>query len=228
MSEVIRPQPLRDQLRDIILDRIVSGELEPGANINENDIAEQLEVSRTPVREALLKLQAEKLVNSRAGRGFYVSPLVADEAEELYEAIGVLESAALEIAGGPAKQVFPQLRELNRKREGARDDARENLELDLEWHRLLLSSLENSLIKELIEQLKIRFLRYELTYMHSPERIEVALEDHRRIIDYLKNDRIEDAAVVLRRHWTRASELLLAEIRPTGEPAAAKTGSDSA
>ncbi|HSR40967.1 MAG TPA: GntR family transcriptional regulator, partial [Longimicrobiales bacterium] len=199
-------------LRDIVLDQILSGELEPGSNIKEQETDDELGVSRTPLREALLQLKADKLVGSHPRRGFYVAPLVYEEAHELYEAIGLIESAALELSGTPDAEVLDQLEEISDQRWEARDDPRRNFDLDALWHETLLAHSPNSLLHEILEQLKIRFLRYELTYMYKPERIEVAIRDHREIVAALAANDVAEAGEILRRHWTRAASLLAPEL----------------
>lgn len=208
MPQLDRPVPFRDQLREIILGRIHSGELEPGSNINLNEMAEELDVSKTPVREALLHLEAEKLVTSRPGRGFSVPPLLAEEAKEIYMAIGALESAALRLCGPPPLELLDVLENLTKKREAAREDALRNLELDGRWHELLLAHVDNTPLLEMLEHLRNRMLRYEITYMYSPDRIDVALEDHWNITAAIASDRLDEAASILQTHWSRAATLL--------------------
>lgn len=208
MPQLNRPVPFRDQLREIILDQIHSGELEAGSSINLNKLASDIGVSKTPVREALLHLEAEKLVTSRPGRGFFVPPLLAEEAKEIYRAIGAVESAALRLCGVPPADVFEKLDDLTRRRQDTRDDALHNLELDAQWHEILLAHVDNSPLLEMLNHLKNRMLRYEITYMYSPDRIDVALKDHWEITDALQTGRVEDAAEILQTHWSRAATLL--------------------
>jgi DNA-binding GntR family transcriptional regulator len=224
MPKLNRPVPFRDQLRDIILDQIHSGELEAGASINLNELANDIGVSKTPVREALLHLEAEKLVTSRPGKGFFVPPLLASEAKEIYRAIGAVESAALRLCGTPPEDVFRELDELTRQRKEAREDALRNLELDGRWHEILLSHVDNLPLLETLSHLKNRMLRYEITYMYSPDRIDVALEDHRDIMQALKADRVEDAARTLQTHWSRAATLLGPEFDDEEEVSELATG----
>lgn len=224
MPQLNRPVPFRDQLRDIILDQIHSGELEAGASINLNELANDIGVSKTPVREALLHLEAEKLVTSRPGRGFFVPPLLASEAKEIYRAIGAVESAALRLCGAPPNEVFDELDDLTRERMEARDDALRNVELDGRWHEILLSHVDNLPLLETLSHLKNRMLRYEITYMYSPERIDVAVEDHWEIMAALKAERVNDAATILQTHWSRAATLLGPEFDDEEEASELATG----
>src|SRR5215469_11142131 len=87
--------PMRADLHRTLLDRIVRGELAPGARIKELQISEELGVSRTPLREALLRLEREGFVRSELARGFSVEPLSAREIRESYPIIAALEALAM-------------------------------------------------------------------------------------------------------------------------------------
>ncbi len=82
MSLVVRT--LSDQLVSLVRDRILSGRVPPDSPIRQDTLAGELGISKIPLREALARLEEEGLVHSQANRGFFVSPLKASEAEEVY------------------------------------------------------------------------------------------------------------------------------------------------
>lgn len=201
MAEGLRAEPLREKVKDALLERILSGELRPGADINENRLADELGVSRTPLREALHSLRGERLIANRPGRGFLVAPLDLEEAENLYEATGMLESCILEEWGAPDADALEEMRALTDRRERESDDPRRNVEFDWRWHDLALSACRNQVLLDLVDRVKTRVLRYELLYQLDLDRVESALESHREIERLLADGEIAAAAAELRRQW---------------------------
>jgi len=91
--------PIRTDLRRIVLERIVSGTLAPGVRIKEARLAEELGTSRTPLREALIKLEQEGFVRSELAHGFTVEPISGREVREIYPLLWTLETLALRSSG---------------------------------------------------------------------------------------------------------------------------------
>jgi DNA-binding GntR family transcriptional regulator len=96
---VIRSKPLTDDAYVRVRDLIVSGGLRPGQKLVDRDLADQLSVSRTPIREALARLAMMGLVEARSRRGYYVAQFQAKQMSELYEFRKILEVAAAGLAG---------------------------------------------------------------------------------------------------------------------------------
>ncbi|MCH6264193.1 MULTISPECIES: GntR family transcriptional regulator [Neobacillus] len=89
---------LKDHVYNYIVDQINSGKLLAGAKLNENNICESLQVSRTPVREALIQLASEGLIDNVPRKGFVIKSLTKEEAEETYFIIGALDGLAASLA----------------------------------------------------------------------------------------------------------------------------------
>src|SRR3954463_4331749 len=96
---MITREPLRDQVYQAVLARIYRGELPPTRRVRDTDLASQLGVSRTPVREALLRLAREGVLEADMGRGFSVRPLDATEMRESGAILSSLEQLALQLSG---------------------------------------------------------------------------------------------------------------------------------
>lgn len=94
---VIKRSALRTQVREEILNRMRAGAVSPGEQINEVQLAVELGVSRTPLREALIALEGEGQIASESGRGFQYKPLSAAEINDLAPVIATLEGLALEL-----------------------------------------------------------------------------------------------------------------------------------
>lgn len=126
---------LADTLRDIVAD----GRLVGGERVNEGDLARALEVSRTPLREALCRLQGEGFVDAQPRLGFFVRTLDEGATRNLYQMRSVLEPTALELAGIPSAQGLRRLRRLDDDLSNARAEVETVIELDGAWHLELTS-----------------------------------------------------------------------------------------
>src|SRR4051812_43701219 len=127
-----------DHVADAVRQMIVDGQLADGARINEVHLAASLQVSRTPLREALGRLVTEGAIYNVPRIGYFVSPLTVDELEQLYPVRALLDPEALRLAGAPPPALLDRLTELNRRMLTA-SDAAERIDVDDEWHLLLIS-----------------------------------------------------------------------------------------
>lgn len=208
----MRPESLVDHLRQLLLEDIISGELEPGSSLNQLALTEELAVSRTPLREALQRLVGERFIDKEPDRGFFVPPLDPREGRELYESVGMLEASSFRRQPPLSRDDLRALRSLTERRREAVGSPRDSLELDREWHDRLLSGVENRLILGRLETLKKRLLRYELTFQHDDDRVRVAIEQHRAMEDAVAEGRSDEIPAILRRHWEQGKQLVRNEL----------------
>ena len=187
---VVRPENLTEQVYKIIKRRITSGELEGGQHLVERVLAAELKVSKTPVREALARLEREGLVVNIPGRGVVVRKLTPQEVEDILEVREVLEGLAAEKA---AVAISPQeLSELGSiLAEGeevakTRDLARYK-ELDTEFHRIVRNASGNQKVAELMGFLEDQIRLVMVTSVTLPGRPQNSLAEHRGILEALKN-----------------------------------------
>jgi DNA-binding GntR family transcriptional regulator len=143
---------IADQARRLI----VEGRLAPGQRLNEGRLAAQLDVSRTPLREALAQLASEGFVNVKPRRGFFVQSPDADEIRELYQIRGILDPAALELAGLPTPAQLGRLAALNTRILDAVSDVDAIIRCDDAWHVELLSHCPNRVVLDLIRHFMLR------------------------------------------------------------------------
>lgn len=220
MPPIVR-EPLRAQIRRQLLEWLLHGELRPNANISEPELARELGISRTPLREALLKLEFEGFLRSEPGKGFSVRPLEPDTARDLYELTGTLEVQALADAGLPAPERLDGLEELDRRR-GELVDARgdeeadEMVRLDREWHELLLNDCDNAELLELLEIVKNRLHRYEFAFAYDFDRLgRKGVRQHGEMTARLREGDLEAALDLLGRHWEMGARTRSAWLRDT-------------
>jgi DNA-binding GntR family transcriptional regulator len=205
---VITRAPLRDQVYLELLQRIHRGDLPAGSRVRDATIAAQLGVSRTPVREALLRLARDGVLEALAGRGFRVRPLDPEELLEVGTILGVLEPLALELTDDFPPQRLDRLGELVRQLERIRGDISRCIELDDEWHRTLLEGCSNQRLLQLIVTLRQIPRRYLHAYLQEAGRVSLSTVYHARIVDSLRQGDRASAAQLLQRQWKRGVEEL--------------------
>lgn len=198
--------PLRDQVYLDLLQRVERGTLAPGSRIRDADIAKQLGVSRTPVREALIRLAREGTLHAEVGRGFRVRSLVTDELREAGAILAVLEPLALDLVPEFSADRLGGLVGIARRLEQTRGDIDACIELDDEWHRLLLSDCPNRRLLTLIEMLRQTPRRYLRHYLQQAGRLSLSTVHHGRIADALRRGDRAAARAMLERRWTKGLE----------------------
>lgn len=193
-------QPIRALIRREIADRILDGRLPPLAPVRHAEMAEELGVSVTPLREALIELSREGLLEVRPNRGFMVAPFVERELEDLYELISQLETTALR-EHPPDPSRLEGLDALNRELADAGDDPWRAVELDIAWHRELLADDPNEVRRDVLDGLKLRAVRYAYAYLREVGRIPRSAEQHCTIMERLRDDDLSAAARALEENW---------------------------
>lgn len=204
---------LRQSLRSTLLQMIVAGELEAGKPVNESQLAGQLQVSRTPLREALLQLEQEGFIRSDERRGFSVEHLSVREVREIYPMIWALEGLALRSSAICAHLLAPELARINSEFAKARN-LQQALDLDTQWHEQLISLSQNRRLLETISVLRLGIRRYEMVYMADNRLLPESVSQHNRIINALKEHDIRAAIKGLEENWRFAMGVL---IRKMGE-----------
>ena len=185
VSLIRRPRSLTSIVADQIRELIITGKLELGEQLSENTLAEQLGVSRTPVREAFLRLEAERLVEVRPQRGTFVFQYDVTELREICELREVLETGALAVAiKGNRGRLIETLAEKVEIAEAAVALGPAAYQAhDTAFHETLVRASEN---RELIEAYKrvlgrIRAVRYRLTTTQA--QIANSQARHREIVE---------------------------------------------
>lgn len=158
----IEPRTLKENVTDILRQSIIDGQLAPGTEVNQVGIANQLGVSRGPVREALGQLEQEGLVHSIPYKGVFVTPLTRRHVEELYSVRIALETLAVERA--IERITEEDLADLNQIIEemgaaGKAGDLQRLVQIDLTFHEHLVSIADHELLYKLWKQVEVGVLR---------------------------------------------------------------------
>jgi DNA-binding GntR family transcriptional regulator len=208
---IITKKPLREDIHALLRERIVKGDIPPGNRLQDVLLAAELGVSRTPVREALLRLEREGLVESDPNRGFFVAQLSRKEVLETYPMVWALECLALESAEPPTPPQIQALRRINAEM-AATADPLHRQELDSRWHQTLLSSCQNARLKNLLAALKQIVRRYECVYMRDPALVRRSVRDHAEILEALVKKKPKLAGQLLERNWRAGMESVLTQL----------------
>lgn len=195
---------------EFLRDAILSNRLAGGAHLVQDKIASELNVSRVPVREALLQLEAEGLVRMEAHRGASVVWLSPDEIEEIFEIRGLLVTAAI-------RKVVPhltdsQLRRL--KRIASRQERETNMavraKLNTSFYAILFADLNRPRMRDLMDKLEREVERY-LMPLDRPHL------GHQKLVEACEQRQADKAAALLARHLEQVCERVVAAVRELGE-----------
>ena len=190
---------LRDQVREHLLVQMKSGKLRRGRTINLAALGRELQVSVTPIREALTQLQQARIIQAIPNRGFIISELNVKEAKELYELVADLEVLALENS-----VFFPNcIKELKSQQIVFKtaENTLQRITAKLEFHRLLTKYYENSLAQQILADLKTRIFFYEQALMLDKTVYDKSDNQHDGIISAIEDDNIPTAALILKMNW---------------------------
>ncbi len=172
---------------DAILGLIRNGEISPGARLREEDVGAQLNLSRTPVREALRRLEADGIVEHRARIGAVVRKLSHGEVVELYEMRVVLERTAAEMAAKHGSEAeFDTLADLNTAIGEERANPSNAAAINQEFHRGLYLACRNRFLLEAARALNNSLMLLGPTTFTDADRVDTVVGQHTAIIEALR------------------------------------------
>jgi DNA-binding GntR family transcriptional regulator len=213
--------PTRTLLREEVYARvrgwIVDGLLPPETRLRDKEIADALGVSRTPVREAIRRLQDEGLVVAEASRWTKVAPVDTETADHLYPIIWTLERLAVTSSGNWTGDRLSMLRTANDGLADAlrRHDARAASEADTAFHRAIVAAAGNRELTAIMDDLKVRLRRIEIAYFGGTATADRSVSEHERVVAALEAGDTEGAGRELVENW-QASLARLHERRGRG------------
>jgi DNA-binding GntR family transcriptional regulator len=205
----INRQSIREDVYDKLLDWIMEGVFRPGEKLVDKELAEHMGVSRTPVREALRRLEDKALVESAANRWTRVSKIPTKEPEMIYPIIWTLEKLALSIAiGTMTDDDFTKMDQANNELKAAleNNDPVAATKADGDFHGVFIKRSQNLHLISILEDLKIRYRRLEVSYFEGLSYRESSLEEHRTLISALRTRDIALADKTVGSNWKKSLE----------------------
>ncbi|MGH2753588.1 MAG: GntR family transcriptional regulator [Actinomycetota bacterium] len=194
---------------DRIKAAILGGQLEPGGSLIETKLAEQYGVSRTPVREALSRLEQDGLVE-RGPRGLTVRERHPEEILDIYETRIVLESNLARVAA--ERRTSFDLVRMRQRLEAARQKPRDGHEAAItnrSFHQSIWEAGHNAPLFDLLQRVDLHLLRYPATTLFFPGRWEQAHEEHSAILEAIDERDPNRAAESAKKHFTAARDIRL-------------------
>lgn len=225
------PKPKRrtlyayEQLRELI----VFGRLPPGSRLIETDLADRLDVSRTPIREALRRLEQEGYITDETASnrsGAHVAPLTRDDANELFQIIGAIEGLAARMSAqlepDQRTALTDRLEELNGELDHVANESKpdkgEIFRLDRDFHRAYVESGGGARLQSLHSSIKPQAERYTRVYISAlVDEIQTSVQEHRTIIAAVEKGRADDAKAAVETNWRNAADRLGRVIDSFGE-----------
>jgi len=199
---------IREQIHEWILEAITNGAFPAGRKLMDTELANEYGVSRTPVREALIRLEKEGFVTNHLNRGFEVTRIKKDTILEIYDLIAELEAYALGQVPALAVNTAKALTQINKEFEKPGVNSFALIQLDARWHGLLVEQCRNFTLIQIVQSLKSKTLWYEINYMKEMESIAVSGGDHRKILQLIEKKKMAAAASLLKRNCLRTRVLI--------------------
>jgi DNA-binding GntR family transcriptional regulator len=200
-------QPAVDRAYEHTKSRVLDGRIPAGEWIAEGDVAQALDISRTPVREAFLHLQAEGLLRLYPRRGAIVVPMTSRDVEAVMELRELVESfaarKAVEWDKGDRERLVGELRRMIDDQRRARDDGRipDFVESDRALHAAIVQAGGNHLVDELYRSLRDKQQRVNFGGLHrDPARLAQIVDEHEHLVDRLDRGDIAGYELALRQH----------------------------
>jgi DNA-binding GntR family transcriptional regulator len=195
------PVKMSDRLREQIEEQIATGQLAPGSALDEATLAERFGVSRTPVREALIQLAAEGLIEIRPRRGAVVASLGPTRLLEMFEVMAELEAMCARLAA--RRMTEAERAELNRAHlacEAARDDPDAYFYCNERFHAVIYAGSHNGFLAEQAAQLHRRLRPYRRLQLRVRDRMASSYAEHSAVVAALVAGDAAGAATALRQH----------------------------
>ncbi len=213
--------PLAVKAYEEIKRRIAEGILPPGYPVLETELAADLGISRTPVREAIARLQHEDLVVSIRRKGIMVNSMSVDDMEEIGEMLEALEPMAVKLASERATEAdVRRLANAVRAQEQAltKDDRQAWSAADEEFQAAILDAARNRRIQEAVSRVKVHWRRQQALTIRLRPKPTLSTERHRATLEAIKAHRGELARRIDQRHRAQVNSMLINILRSFGPP----------
>lgn len=216
--DIKKPPQLADIIYRELHEAIVTGQMEPGTSLVQNDLAQQLGVSRTPVRDALERLVREGLITRSPTGQTYVAEMSLAEVIEKYQVRRALEGLAVRLAMPRLTESdLETIKSLLQQTEQAvaAKDAPSVVRLGNEIHAVIIDKCGNELLRELLGNLGVSIRRYRLSISHIPVRLQESFEEHVRVYEAIVKRDVEAAVLAMEQHIMGSERDVQKAVNPT-------------
>ncbi|MFM2112292.1 MAG: hypothetical protein RLZZ271_952 [Pseudomonadota bacterium] len=202
---------LHEEVADRLREKIYSGELAQGAYIDEAQLCESMEISRTPLREALKVLVSEGLVRHEPRRGCFVYEVTEKDLDDIFPVIALLEGrCAHEAALNATAADVQALEEMHAQLQEAAGQGQINRYYDINYtiHEAIITLADNRWLAQTIADLRKILKLARLQSLHAPQRLAQSLSEHMSVFAAIKAHDPQGAEVAMRTHLTRQRDAL--------------------
>jgi DNA-binding GntR family transcriptional regulator len=209
-------KPLREIVFESLREAIISGVLKPGERLMEIQLAEEMGVSRTPIREAIRKLELEGFVVMIPRKGAYVAGISLKDIADVFEIRAALEALAASLAAEriTEEELEQMERLLVRKAELTEaNDLDSIVEVDTDFHAILFKASRNEKLGQILNNLREQIQRFRAVSLAMPGRMKEALEEHRKIVEALSERNVALVASLAAEHIENAENVMLEAMR---------------
>lgn len=220
-----RYSPLYEKIFEVIKEKILMGILKPGDPLVEVKLAEELGVSRTPIREALRQLELEGLVYSIPHKGAFVAGVTAQDIEDIYTIRMLLEGLAARWAAQKiTKDEEDELTEIITLMElyTKKKDIPKVMKTDSQFHQLIYKASKSKPLEHVLSTFHSYIIRARATSFETPGRLEEAMEEHKLIFEAIVSRDPDKAEEYMKLHVKNAAKNLIEQKKTEERTAAGK------
>lgn len=216
-----KTKSIREQVYDRLKDLIITGEIGSGERIVEVEYAEKFQVSRTPVREALRMLELEGLVEVNIKGGVLVKEITPNDIREIYKIRIALEGVIIEEIINKNHEGLEKIEKLLDDTDKIVHDnknSKEVIQKFTDFNEVLYSLSGLSRAVDMIKNLNLYLLRFRKISINSEARREIAYEEHRQLVKFMRENKLQDALKLNRKHLEDSMNFILASLKKHGTP----------
>ena len=211
IMKVIKKKTLHEEIADNLREMIMSGELKEGDKIKEDELCAVMDISKTPLREALRVLSTEGLIKLIPNRGAFVSTPTFEEIKEMFDVMSVLEGACARAAAEKmSDRDFASLKKLHNKLEEnfSRRDQKEYIRINNQYHSFVQDLAGNRTLNQIVNGLRQKILLYRFQSLNLPERFDQSIVEHRDLLEAFRKRNPQKAETLMRSHLRKQSDAL--------------------
>ncbi len=209
--KAIQKKTLHEEIANNLREMIMSGELREGDKIKENELCELMDISKTPLREALRVLSAEGLIRLIPNRGSYVTTPTFKEIKEMFDVMSVLEGVCARTAAEKMSNIdYEKLKKIHLQlEENFRLKNQKNyIRNNNKYHSFVQELAGNKTLNQIVNGLRQKILLYRYKSLNLSGRFEQSIQEHRDLLEAFRKRDAEKAELLMKSHMKKQSEAL--------------------
>ncbi len=211
IMKAIQKKTLHEEIANNLREMIMSGELREGDKIKENEFCELMDISKTPLREALRVLSAEGLIRLVPNRGSYVTTPTFKEIKEMFDVMSVLEGVCARTAAEKMSNIdYEKLKKIHLQLEEnfRLKDQKHYIRNNNKYHSFVQELAGNKTLNQIVNGLRQKILLYRYKSLNLSGRFEQSIQEHRDLLEAFRKRDAEKAELLMKSHMKKQSEAL--------------------